>query len=65
MGYCVVKLPEGGGGPQGFAGLAGRPVGTGTLAEPEIDLLKGMVDSLERQLQGIYARIGELERRGG
>ena len=26
MGYCVLKLPEGGGTPHGFAGAAGRPV---------------------------------------
>ena len=65
MGYCVLKLPEGGGTARGFAGVAGRPVGVGALGEWEIGLLKGMVDSLERQLQGIYARIGDLERRGG
>ena len=65
MGYCVVKLPEDGGTPHGFAGAAGRPVGTRAPAAEEIGAIRGMIDSLARQLEDVQARIGGLKRKGG
>ena len=65
MGYCVLKLPEGGGTPHGLAGSAGRPVGTRAPAAEEIGAIRGMIDSLARQLEDVQARIGGLKRKGG
>jgi hypothetical protein len=65
MGYCVVTLPEGVGEPQGFAGAAGRPVGTGAPATGGLGAIRGMIDSLERQLEDVQARIRRLQRREG
>jgi len=75
MGYCVVKLPEDGGPPRGYAGSADTPAaaegqapsgvrpaltGVGELGE-----IRTMVDSLARQIEDIQARIGHLRRKEG
>jgi len=65
MGYCVLKTPEGGGPPYGFAGVDGRPVAAGIPSEHEIGHLKKTVASLERQLENTFACIREIERRRG
>jgi len=64
MGYCVLKTPEGGGPPYGFAGVDGRTVGTRSRAEHEIGLLRRLTDSLERELENVRGRIGAIERKG-
>ena len=64
MGHCVLKLPEGGGAPHGFAGAAGWPVGTRAPAAEEIGAIRGMIDSLARQLDDVQARIRSLKRKG-
>jgi hypothetical protein len=64
MGYCVLKTPEDGGPPYGFAGVDGRPVGARSGVEREIGLLRRLTGSLERQLDGVRGRIGALERKG-
>ena len=64
MGECVVKLPGRGGAPEGFAGVVGWPIGGRAAAADEIGVIKGMIDSLARQLEDVQARIRALRRRG-
>ena len=61
MGYCAVKLPAGGGPPSGFAGVAGRPIGTGVPRGQEIGLLQREAEAIQEELQRISTRIGEIE----
>jgi hypothetical protein len=61
MGYCVVRTPEDGRSPRGFAGAAGRPVGAALSATGELGTIRGMIDSLARQIEDIQARIRYLQ----
>jgi len=63
MGYCVVNLPEDGGEPRGYAGAAGRPLGTDNPAPGELGAIREMIDSLTRQIEDVKARIGRLVRK--
>jgi hypothetical protein len=65
MGYCVLRVPEDGGTPHGFAGVGGQPVGTGLPATGELGAIRGMIDSLARQIEDIQARIRDLQREEG
>jgi hypothetical protein len=56
MGYCVVKLPDGGGPPPLLRSYGGAE---------EIGALKGMIDSLARRLEEVQARIRDLQGKEG
>ena len=65
MGECVVKLPQGGGSPEGFAGEAGWPVGGRTSASGDVRAIRGMIDSITREIENVKSRIEDLESKHG
>ena len=68
MGYCVVKLPESGGGPQGYTGSADTQeraegqapsgVRSALTGVGELGVIWEMLDSLARQVKDIQIRMG-------
>lgn len=65
MGYCVVKVPANGEGPQGYAGVAGWPVAARAHGNREVASLRRLAGSLQRRLGHIRARISAIEGTGG
>jgi hypothetical protein len=62
MGYCVVRVPDGGRSARGFAGAAGWPVKIVPPAAQEIAYLQGCVGHLTEELARMRARIRYIER---
>ena len=63
MGYCAIRLPKGGGAPEGFAGVKGRPIDLETARRSQIELLRKQIDTLRRELERLTGHVADIEGR--